>query len=66
MESGKISVGHLPASVSAYRQRRMSLADEVIAASARPDEAFMWITVVSESVDENMFADSTYPWQYPT
>lgn len=33
-----------PASVSTYRQWRLALVDEVVATSARPDEAFAWIT----------------------
>lgn len=55
--------GNWLASVSAYRQWRLALADEVLAASARPDEALAWITAVwstttYEAIDLESFKGS--------
>lgn len=42
----------------------LAFVDDVLAASARLDEDFCWITDVNESVNEDTFADSSFPWQY--
>ena len=39
--------------------------DEVVAASARPDEAFTWITSVTEGVDPDRLQDANYPYERP-
>lgn len=64
-EADKINAGNWPASLSAYRQWRLVLVGEVVAASARPDEAFTCITAVNDGAPQGSFADSNYPWPYP-
>lgn len=48
-------MGNWPASVIAHRLWRLLLFDEVVVASARPDEAFTWITVVTKGISEDVF-----------
>ena len=49
-----------------YRTWRIKLVDEVVAASARPDDAFRWITSVNERATDADLQDVRFPWMQPT
>ena len=57
-----MNVGAWPGSVPLYRAWRIALVDEVVAASARPDEAFTWITSVSANATDADMQNTNYPW----
>jgi hypothetical protein len=60
-EADRINLGHWPSSVPAYNNWRLSVVDEVVAASARPDEAFTWIASVRDaSLDDLQRANFPY------
>lgn len=64
-KADNINIGNGPASVVANRQRRMALVVVVVAASARPDEAFTPATAVTEGINEDVFVDSDFHWRRP-
>ena len=48
-----------------YCTWRIKLVDEVVAASARPDDAFRWITSVNERATDADLQDVRFPWMQP-
>ena len=64
-EADKITVGNWPATVAAYRLWRLALVDEVVAASARPDDAFTWITAVAEGAKVDDLNNTNFPYTRP-
>mgnify|MGYP003347813694 CR=1 FL=1 len=65
-EADRINSGNWPNSVAAYKNWRVNLLDEVMAASGRPSEALKWILSVETCPDPPLLSDSDYPFDKPT
>jgi len=59
-EADRINLGPWPQNVASYRHWRLSVVDEVVAASARPDAAFNWIAAVNSATDADL-SDANFP-----
>lgn len=51
--------------MSANRQWRLALVDAVVAASARPGDACVWITAGTDGFADKLLADINFPWRHP-
>lgn len=62
-EADAVKIGPWPANVPAYNKWRLIVVDEVVAASARPDDAFAWISAVREGTTHEDLQSTDYPFR---
>lgn len=64
-EADSIKIGPWPANVPTYAEWRLVVIDEVVAASARPDDAFTWISSVKEGTSHEELQSTDFPFRRP-